>query len=388
MIHRLQMGVVPKKPHTILRQDGKLCFEHCFTRQGFDGTFTILYHRQPPHWVATDEDLGTHPGVVPAAWDGPLRRRHFLTPRLPRGGAAFMSRRLLLANADVGVYLAHPDRDDETLIANNDGDELVFVHHGSGRLETPLGVLPFGAGDYVYVPRSLPYRFRLDGPVTMLVVEGRSYIDVPKQFRNPSGQLKMDAPFTHRDFRAPEWPDGGPASLGAPRRLIAKRDGKLTAYEVTNDPFDVVGWDGQVWPFAFPIRAFQPKTGLVHLPPTIHTTFAGGGFVVCSFVPRFTDFHEEGIPCPYPHSSVHCDEILYYVEGNFTSRKGIEPGSISLHPMGMPHGPHPGTYEASIGTKRTEEMAVMVDTFRPLWPTEHARATEDPGYNQSWAPHL
>jgi homogentisate 1,2-dioxygenase len=194
----------------------------------------------------------------------------------------------------------------------------------------------------------------------------------------------MYAPYTHHDFREPSWPDGGPASLEAPRRLVVQHGGALTAFELANDPFDVVGWDGQLWPFAFPIRAFQPKTGLIHLPPTVHTTFAGEGYVVCSFVPRMVDFHERAIPCPYAHSSPDCDEILFYVEGNFTSRKGVGPGSITLHPRGLAHGPHPGTYEASIGTKRTDELAVMVDAFKPLAPTRHAAAIEDRDYNLGW----
>lgn len=388
MIHRMQLGEVPAKPHIVFRPGGKLAFEHCFTRQGFDGVYTIMYHREPPHWVATDEDLGPHPGAAPAAWEGQLRRRHFMTTKLAPGGTPFLSRRLLLENPDLGVWMAHPDRDDDTVVANGDADELLFVHRGTGRVESPLGVLPFGAEDYVYIPRALPYRIRLDGPATMLVLEGRSYIDLPKQFRCPAGQLTMEAPYSHRDFRGPEWPQGGAESLGAPSRLIVKRHDRLTAFTTSSDPFNVVGWDGQMWPFAFNIRNYHPRTGLVHLPPTIHLTFAGGGFIVCSFVPRKTDFHPQAIPCPYPHSSVHCDEIIYYVEGNFTSRKGIEPGSISLHPMGMPHGPHPGTYEASIGTTETSELAVMVDTFKPLLPTAHARGTEDGNYNLSWAPHL
>jgi homogentisate 1,2-dioxygenase len=172
--------------------------------------------------------------------------------------------------------------------------------------------------------------------------------------------------------------------MQAPKRLVLKRGQQLTEFEQAHDPFDLIGWDGVVWPFAFPIRAYQPKTGLVHLPPTIHITFAGHGFVICSFVPRVVDFHEKAIPCPYPHSSPSCDELLFYVDGNFTSRKGVGRGSISLHPTGLPHGPHPGMYEASIGSTRTSELAVMVDTFSPLLPTDHARQIEDRDYNQSW----
>lgn len=384
MIHRLQRGSVPPKPHIAFEPDGELAFEHCLTRQGFDGAFTILYHRKPPHWVEQEEDLGVHPGVGSTAAPGALRRRHFKSQDMPRGGQPFLGRKKLLGNADIGVWMVHADSDDEAVIANADGDDLFFVQHGRGRVETPLGVLEFGKEDYVYVPRWIPHRVRLDEPTSMLVLEGRSYIDIPSNFRNHTGQLKMDAPYTHRDFRAPVWPEGGPKTLDAPRRTLVKKGDRVTAVEWTHDLFDIVGWDGQIWPFAFPIRAYQPKTGLVHLPPTIHTTFVGGGFVVCSFVPRVVDFHEKAIPCPYPHSSPDCDEILFYVDGNFTSRKGVDRGSISFHPMGLPHGPHPGTYEASIGTKKTSELAVMVDTFKPLEVNEGATPFEDEGYNTSW----
>jgi homogentisate 1,2-dioxygenase len=384
MIHRLKRGLIPDKPHTVFEVDGRMTMEHCLTRQGFDGAYTIMWHRQPPHWVETEEDLGRHPGWAEPAWQGPLRRCHYMTANLPEGGTPFLGRRLLMANFDVGIWVARPTSSEPTLVVNGDADELTFVHAGSGRVETPLGVVPFDAHDYVYVPQGMPHRWLLDRPAHLLVTEARSALRVPGQFRSPEGQLNMYAPYTHHDFREPQWPDGGPETLDPPRRMVVTRGDRLTAFELAHNPFDVVGWDGQLWPFAFPIRAYQPKTGLVHLPPTIHITFAGSGYVVCSFVPRVVDFHERAIPCPYAHSSPDCDEILFYVEGNFTSRKGIGPGSMSLHPRGLPHGPHPGTYEASIGTTRTDELAVMVDTFKPLVPTEHAVAIEDAGYNRSW----
>ena len=384
MIHRLRYGQIPDKPHTVFEVDGKLTFEHCFTRQGFDSVYTIMWHRRPPHWVEGEEDLGPHPGWAEATWQGALRRCHYLSGANPEGGTPFLGRRLLMANPDVGIWLSRPTESEQTLVANADGDELTFVHSGSGRVETPLGIVAFEPMDYVYVPKALPHRFVLDGPAHLLVVEARTPLRVPTQFRSPEGQLNMFAPYTHHDFREPCWPDGGPQSIRVPRRLVVQSGGQLTAFEMSHDPFDVVGWDGQLWPFAFPILAYQPKTGQVHLPPTSHITFAGPGYVVCSFVPRLVDFHERAIPCPYAHSSPDCDEVLFYVAGNFTSRKGIGEGSISFHPRGLTHGPHPGTYEASIGTERTDEVAVMVDTFKPLLPTEHAAAIEDHAYNRSW----
>ena len=384
MIHRLSRGQIPRKPHTVFEVDGKLTFEHCFTRAGFESIYTILWHRRPPHWVESNEDLGRHPGWAEATTAVPLRRSHYLGGQQAPGGSPFLARRLLFANADIGVWLGRPTESDPTLVANADGDELTFVHEGSGRIESPLGLVPFRKQDYVYVPQGLPHRWMLDGPALLMMMEGRSPVRVPKQYRAPEGQLSMYAPYTHHDFGEPQWPEGGPETVSAPRRLVVQSQSMLTAFDLSHDPFDVVGWDGQVWPFSFPIRAFQPKTGAIHLPPTIHTTFAGNGYVVCSFVPRVVDFAEKAIPCPYPHSSPDCDEVLFYVEGNFTSRKGVGPASLTLHPRGLPHGPHPGTYEASIGTERTDELAVMVDTFKPLLPTSHAAAIEDEGYNLGW----
>ncbi len=384
MIHRLTRGVIPRKPHTVFEVDGKLAYEHCFTRAGFESIYTILWHRKPPHWVQIEEDLGPHPGVTDAAPLAPLRRSHFLAARQIGGASPFVSRRLLFTNADIGVWLGRPVESEPTLIANADGDELTFVHEGSGRLECQLGVVAFAARDYVYVPQGLPHRWILDSPAMLLTIECRSPLRIPRQYRAPDGQLTMYAPYTHHDFVEPEWPEGGPESLAAPRRLVVQSAGRLTAFEMAHDPFDVVGWDGQAWPFAFPIAAFQPKTGAIHLPPTIHTTFAGPGYVVCSFVPRVVDFADEAIPCPYPHSSPDCDEVLFYVEGNFTSRRGVGPASITLHPRGLPHGPHPGTYEASVGTIRTDELAVMIDTFKPLVPTKYVLGLEVDGYNRSW----
>jgi homogentisate 1,2-dioxygenase len=208
---------------------------------------------------------------------------------------------------------------------------------------------------------------------------------IPDQFRNPVGQLRMDAPYTHRDFERPRGPIATPDAVqDGPKEPIVKKGDRFTRYGLDRPPMDVIGWDGFVYPWAFAIEKYQPKTGLVHLPPTIHTTFAGPGVLVCSFVPRVTDTHPDAIPCPYPHSSVDCDEMILYLRGNFTSRRGVGPGAISLHPAGVAHGPHPGAYEASIGSKRTDELAVMIDTYAPLLPTAQAASLEDPAYHDSW----
>jgi homogentisate 1,2-dioxygenase len=390
MIDRWTQGAIPDKPHTVFRDEatGELLYEECFTREGFDGAYSILYHRRPTTAEASTEasDRGFAAPAADAPEDPPvpLRRRLFDTARIPAGGAMIDARTALLFNTDVVIWAARPGRSDDAFFVNGDGDDLFFVEEGSGRLQSVFGSLSIRRHDYVVVPKGCPYRVLWDGPSNRIFgVECRRGFHVPRQFRNDSGQLKMDAAYTHRDFVRPVLEDPAEAER-APRTIYGKRHDAWSRRRLNASPLDVVGWDGVAYPVAFPISKFQPKTGLIHLPPTIHITFATGGAVVCSFVPRMTDTHENAIPCPYPHTSVDCDEVIFYVEGNFTSRRGVGPGAISLHPAGIPHGPHPGAYEASIGTKSTRELAVMIDTFAPLRATSAALASEDPGYHESW----
>jgi homogentisate 1,2-dioxygenase len=388
MIDRQSAGILPDKPHTACRlPDGELLYEEMFTRGGFSGPFSYFYHRYPvtPHREVGVSKRGW-PAPAPATEaHGPLRRRLYLSDRAPAGGMLVDRRVPVLFNKDVTVLLARPDATDDVYFANGDGDELWFVHEGRARLESPCGWLDVRAGDYLWVPRSLVHRWHVAEPMRLMGFEAHGGVFVPTAFRNPVGQLRMDAPYTHRDFVRPAGPIATPdAVTEGPRELLVKKRGTFTRYVLENPAMDVVGWDGFVYPFAFAIEKYQPKTGLVHLPPTIHATFEGPGFLVCSFVPRVVDFHPQAIPCPYPHSSVDCDEIILYLRGNFTSRRGVGPGAISLHPAGVAHGPHPGAYEASIGTKRTDELAVMCDTYEPLVPTPQAVSLEDPGYHDSW----
>ncbi len=393
MIHRFQLGKVPPKPHTAFHdEDGKLLMEHCHTREGFEGPFSILYYRIPP----TDEnavELLALSGFCPfePLAEQPLHRRHIRTFDLKLSGDPLDARRVLLFNADVQIGMVKPSQPAPRFFANGDGDELYFVFKGSGRFETLLGVLPFREHDYVYIPRAIPYRIRPDGPAAeMLVIEGRRFIDIPAEWRNRAGQITMYAPYTHRDFHPPRSLLAYDAAEHGkpPFRLVIKREDRLTVHLYQHFPYELVGWDGCVYPFTFNIHDYQPKTGLIHLPPTIHLTFAGNDFVVCSFVPRKVDYMNrdgmKAVPCPYGHASVHMDEILFYVDGNFTSRRGILPGSISLHPSGIPHGPHPGTYEKSVGTDRTSELAVMCDTYKQLRLTTAAHAVEDKDYHLTW----
>jgi homogentisate 1,2-dioxygenase len=389
MLDRMIAGTVPDKPHTALRDAaGRLRYEECLTRDGFDGPYTIMYHVERPHTAVVAS--ATHGWEVPEPADEPARplaRRHYRTQELARrGGPPVDARVPLLFNADVVLGVLHPDEADPVYFADADADQLMFVFQGGGLLRSPLGDVRFEALDYVFVPRGLPHRFLPDErPQFWLSIECAAGFTLPRQWRNEVGQLRMDAPYGHRDFRRPSFT--GPR-LGADddgvRELVVKRGGVFHGFRYAHPPLDVVGWDGAVYPWAFPILSFQPRVGQVHLPPTWHGTFAARGALICSFVPRPLDFHPQAIPCPYPHSSVSCDEFLFYCRGNFTSRKGVGPGSISHHPAGIPHGPHPGAYEDSIGGKETSELAVMLDTTLPLHSTEACRSVEDPAYHGSF----
>jgi homogentisate 1,2-dioxygenase len=383
VIDRAWAGLIPAKPHTVHRDGkGELLYEEMHTRGGFTGAFTYFYHRYPvtAHREVTETHRGWAAPVADERARHPLRRRLYQSDRLAGGGQLIDARTPVLFNKDLSILLARPSETDDAYFANGDGDELWFVQEGEARLESPCGWLDVRGGDYVWVPHAMIHRWHVQKPLKMLCFEAPGGIGVLKEYRNAVGQLKMDAPYTHRDFVRPQ----GSTAQDGPRELFVKRLGKFTRVVLERPPMDIVGWDGFVYPCAFAIEKFQPKTGLVHLPPTIHGTFAGPGFLVCSFVPRLTDFHPQAIPCPYPHSSVDCDEVILYLRGNFTSRRGVGPGAISLHPSGIVHGPHPGAYEASIGATRTDEMAVMCDTFVPLAPTTQAANIEDAGYHDSW----
>ncbi len=382
MLDRVAWGELPRKHHLQLRgASGELRHEECFTRDGFDGPYTILYHQRRPHTHAlSTAQHGWHGDL--AAPPQPLAKRHFVTPRLPATSGAQVDARVpLFVSDDLIVGVVRPTAPDPVYVTNGDGDELIYIHAGGGVLRSALGDLRFAQGDYVCVPGGLLHRWiPHPEPQDCLWVQCTG-LHLLEQWRNQAGQLRMDAPYCHRDFKRTELI--APIDEGI-RELVVRRGGRWHGFTLEHSPLDVVGWDGTVYPWAFPILAFQPRAGLVHLPPTWHGTFAARGALICSFVPRVVDFHPEAIPCPYPHSSPACDEIIFYCAGNFTSRRGVGPGSISLHPTGIPHGPHPGAYEASIGATRTDELAVMVDTFKPLAPTAAAYGVEDPGYMASF----
>lgn len=382
MLDRMTAGELPAKHHIVFRgPDGALRHEECLTRVGFDGPYSLLYHVHRPHLSTVQEAKHGWAAPLAADLDRALARRHYLTQEVQEaGGAPVDARRPMLFNEDIVLAYARPDQPDPVYVSNADGDEIVFVFEGTGTLHTPFGELRYEPLDYVCVPKGVIHRFVPDAGSSQrwLSMECLGGVGLLKQWRNPVGQLRMDAPYCHRDFRRPSFV--GPVDEGL-RDLVVKREGKFHGFKLESSPFDVVGWDGTVYPWVFPMLNFQPRAGQVHLPPDTHGTFGARGAVICSFVPRVVDFHPQAIPCPYPHASVDCDEVLFYCSGNFTSRRGVGPGSVSHHPYGVLHGPHPGAYERSIGHRDTDETAVMVDTFRPLRATAAALAVEDPGYH-------
>lgn len=377
---RHAVGELPKLPHTALRSEsGALRFEHCLTTRGFDGPYSILYHEGPPH---LQEPSGEAPiDRRPRFVDEPaLVKRHFRTAPIEASDEAPEGVVLLASDyVEIGWWAA--DASDATYRMDGDHDRLFFVSSGAGTLVSWFGDLRFGAGDYVVVPRGVLHRFAFDGPTRLLRLGFTHALGLLRRFRNELGQLRMDAPIGHRDLRLPAFV--GPRDEGI-RALRVKRGGFEHGFVLRASPLDVVGWDGALFPFALPIEAFRPRVGKVHLPPDTHGTFEAEGALVSSFVPRPLDFAEGAIPCPYPHSSVDCDEVIFYVSGDFLSRRGIEPGSITLHPAGLPHGPIVEAYEASIGRTHVQEVAVMLDVTRPLRRTRASLLSEDEGYHASY----
>lgn len=383
MLDYARYGELPAKHHIASRSPtGDLRYEECLTRDGFDGAYSILYHLGRPH-EHLPRDLPHARPTPRALTQDRLAKRHFRTQDLSGpGGPAVTAHQPLLTNRDVTLSMVRPTEPDPVYQVNGDADELYFIYKGGGRLRTNLGDVPFEQDDYVCIPKGVIYRFEPDPDREQdwLLIACHD-LGLLRQARTATGQLRMDAPYCHRDFRRPTFV--GPVDEGI-RELVVLRGGISHGFVLPRSPLDVVGWDGTVYPWAFPILNFQPRAGLVHLPPTWHGTFQSRGALICSFVPRVVDFHEQAIPCPYPHSSVDVDEFLFYVRGNFTSRRGVGPGSVSYHPAGLPHGPHPGAYEASIGHARTDELAVMLDCYEPLVPTRTAATVEDAGYMQSF----
>ena len=384
MLDRVAAGRIARKHHIVCKDAaGQLLHEECLTRGGFDGPYSILYHQHRPHTQVLS--AVQHGWTLPqAAPQRPLAKRHYRSQDLPpRGGPLVNARMPLLFNDDVVLSMAHPTEADPVYFVNGDADDLYYVFKGQGVVRSQFGDLAYTADDYVCLPRGVLHRWIPNPgvPHVLLSMECMGGLGLLQQWRNNLGQLRMDAPYCHRDFQISAFK--GPQEENI-RQLLLKKNGAFHAFEYEHSPLDVLGFDGTVYPWVFPILNFQPRAGLVHLPPTWHGTFATRGALICSFVPRLVDFHPEAIPCPYPHASVDCDEFLFYSRGNFTSRRGVGPGSISHHPAGIAHGPHPGAYEGSIGHRETSELAVMLDTFKPLHAVATALTVEDPAYQNSF----
>lgn len=378
-----QMGQIPHKRHTMFKKaDGSLFREQVMGTRGFAGTQSILYHHHMPTEIVKSELVGSY--LPEYEEQQSLKHRHFMTSKAHLEGDALKARNYLMGNQDLLIGTAKVTERMSCFYRNGDGDELLYIHYGSGKLETMFGTISYREGDYLIIPIGTIYRVIPNKQETtqLLFIESFSQITTPRRYRNEYGQLLEHSPFCERDIRGPEklvtFEQKGEFEI------ITKSRGVISSHILGHHPFDVVGWDGYLYPWAFNIEDFEPITGRVHQPPPVHQTFEGNHFVVCSFVPRLFDYHPEAIPAPYYHSNVNSDELLYYVKGNFMSRKGVQEGSITLHPGGIPHGPHPGKVEASIGKKETLELAVMIDTFHPLKMVKHAQEIEDPGYMYSW----
>jgi Homogentisate 1,2-dioxygenase len=376
-----KLGNIPHKRHTQFKKpNGKLYREELMGLEGFSSIQSILYHHFLPPRVKQLEDLGS---AKPEFVDfGPIRHRAFKTVQTPLGSDPVTARIPLLGNNDVILGVSRSKNSMDYFYRNSQSYETWWVHDGNGTLKSQFGNLPFRKGDYIVIPFGVTWQMQLNEECKFFTIENPSQIEPPKRYRNNYGQMLEHAPYCERDIRVPQELETH-TERGNFEVRVKVRD-HLTRHILDYHPFDVIGWDGYLYPWIFNIEDFEPITGRIHQPPPVHQTFDGHNFVVCSFVPRLFDYHPEGIPVPYNHSNIQSDEVLYYAEGNFMSRKGIDRSDISLHPFGLAHGPQPGMTEASIGMTETQELAVMVDTFHPLHLTKQALEMEKPEYMSTW----
>ncbi len=381
-----RLGQIPHKRHTQFRKpDGTLYYEELFGTEGFSGNYSNLYYYYAPTRVKKVEKFVDVQYPL-EEWDTQVQRHHHLrTAQLSRGGDAVLGCQPLMFNKDIVIGIALPTMDMNYFYRDGDSDLVYFVHEGHGVLETNFGLLPYQEGDYIIIPRGTIFRFQIaaDSPASrFLTVEARGTIEPPRRYLNRNGQLMEHSPYCERDIRVPE--ELVTHTERGDFEVRVKVGNMISSYWYDFHPINTVGWDGCEYPWIFNINDFEPVTGRIHQPPPVHQTFQGPNFVICSFVPRKLDYHPLSIPVPYNHSNIDSDEMLYYVNGNFGSRRGIERSSISLHPRGIPHGPHPGAVEKSLGAERTDELAVMIDTFYPLKFTTIAQSIDDAAYPYSW----
>ena len=378
-----KQGSIPRKRHTQFRnEEGKLYAEELVSTHGFSNIYSLIYHCHPPTLVKSlGEPFSREPKVVAQRF---LKHQSFLGFNIEPEDDYIESKKAVLVNNDLHISLAAPRKSiSDYFLKNADADEVIFVHKGSGVLKTIYGDIEFGYGDYLVIPRGTIFQLHFNYENNRLfIVDSFTAIEFPKRYMNNYGQFEEHAPMCERDIRRPE--NMKTYNETGDFKVMIKKQGIVYPYVYATHPFDAIGWDGNLYPYAFNIQDFEPITGRLHMPPPIHQTFEAHNFVICSFVPRMYDYHPLSIPAPYNHSNVDSDEVLYYVDGDFMSRKSVTQGQITLHPAGIPHGPHPGTVEKSIGQKETKELAVMVDTFKPLWLTEVGISIMSDDYYRSW----
>jgi homogentisate 1,2-dioxygenase len=379
------LGQVPRKRHSQVRDDGRLLIEEVMGYEGFSGNESILYHVHSPCRIA---EVGSLRALEREEWE-PEAHVHRLADLRPiePGGDPVSGRRVLMFNGDLEVSVCKPTESFEGFYRNGEGDEVIYVHRGGGVLRTVFGRVPFEEQDYLVIPRGTTVTWELaDGEQFWLCFHTPGEIETPARYRNRYGQLLEHAPFSQRDFRPPV--ELETRDEARPLKLTVRVRGGLQDYLLDRHPFDVVGWDGYVWPYAFNAGDFEPRAGRFHLPPPTHQTFQGPGFVICTFAPRLLDWDPEAVPLPYHHSNIQSEEVMFYADGDYGARKGVEVGCVTLHPSGLPHGPQPGAVEKALGAKRTDELAVMWDTFRPLKLTGIWQANDKPEYAYSWNPDI
>lgn len=375
-----KQGKIPPKRHTAFNQDdGSLYYEELVSREGFSSIYSNLYHLHRPTKIS---EIGKLFKQELTKAHTNHRARHITTSQLDTKGDAVSARVPLFFNMDVAISVAGVSEEMDYCYRNGIADEVFYVQKGKGKLVSNLGTLKVKSGDYIVIPRGITWQFVPEGVVKLLVIESPGPVETPNRYRNRFGQLLEHSPFCERDIQIPVLRD--PIDNDNDYLVKVKTSEGIQEYVYTHHPCDVVGWDGYYFPWCFSIHNFEPIVGSIHQPPPVHQTFQANGFVICSFVPRLFDFHPEAIPAPYPHSNVDSDEMIYYAKGDFMSRQGIQVESITLHPMGLPHGPQPGKYQNSIGKKRTDELAVMIDSFKPLNVTKAAKDIDDKNYPFSW----
>ena len=378
-----KLGKIPHKRHTVFRKkDGSIHHEELFGTIGFDGMSSLLYHLHRPTQVKSIKPAySVEPEI---AVEKNLKAYLMKGFDIPKVSDHLESRISLMLNNDLNISLSSPTNlEEDYFYKNTDGDEVIFVHKGSGILRSFVGNLKFFPGDYLVIPRGMIYSLKFEeGDNRLFIIESYTPVYTPKRYRNYFGQMLENSPYCERDIRVPE--DLETHDEFGEFVIKIKKEHMIHEYTYTSHPFDVVGFDGYNYPYAFSIHDFEPITGRIHQPPPVHQTFETSRFVICSFCPRMYDYHPESIPAPYNHSNIDSDEVLYYVAGDFMSRNHVDQGFISLHPAGIPHGPHPGAAERSIGKKQTDELAVMVDTFAPLKLTKAAIELSDGKYHKSW----